>query len=161
MSKLATQILAGLLMLVASSAYAEDIYRWVDAEGVVNYTERKPKGVESQLVRRSGRSDKVAGVAPITADASGNQTTTADSNLNSDQQAMLDDLKTSEAKRQEDIAKIKQDNCGRARAVLERLTKIGRVRVRGEDGTERALPEDERQARIDEAQKGIAANCTS
>ena len=34
-----------------------------------------------------------------------------------------------------------------------------RIRVRGDDGQERIMPENERQRRISEAQKGIVDNC--
>jgi len=44
--------------------------------------------------------------------------------------------------------------------VLDRLTSRGRIRVMGDDGVERVMPDQERRERIAEAQRSVAANCT-
>ncbi len=75
------------------------------------------------------------------------------------QQAMLDNLKATETARREEIARIREANCTRSKDVLDRLSSAGRIRVKGPDGTEVKMPEEERQARIEEAQRGVVANC--
>ena len=72
---------------------------------------------------------------------------------------LMSDLEAAEQVRQEQIAKIRQDNCDRSRRVLNNLTAKTRIRVRNEDGSERALGEDERLERIAAAERGIADNC--
>ena len=79
--------------------------------------------------------------------------------MNEDQQEMLRELQTAEADRQEQVARIRQDNCDRSRRVLNNLTAKDRVRVRDDNGIERSLPEDERQQRIADAQRGIVEFC--
>ena len=79
--------------------------------------------------------------------------------LTEDQQAMLNELKAKEAARQVEVAKIREANCTKSNKVLERLTAKDRIRVCEHDGTERVLPHDELQARIADAQQGIATNC--
>ena len=79
--------------------------------------------------------------------------------LNEDQQKMLRALEAAEQQRLEQVAKIRQDNCDRSRRVLANLSAKSRIRLRGEDGTERVLGEDERQERIAAAQRGVATNC--
>ncbi len=152
--KLGLALCALPLLLGASS-----VYRWVDEDGVVNYTQMKPEGVDAELVSAdTGRRVRTAPSAPSddTADAGAD----GEPPLTENQQNMLADLRAAEAARQEEVAKVREANCQKARNVLERLTSRGRIRVRGDDGTERVMPEDERQQRIDDAQRGVAANCS-
>ncbi len=141
-----------LLAIACGSAQAE-IYRWVDENGVVNYTQHKPEDRTAQLVSTRGSTPPVS--APAEASPA------PDSNLTEEQQRMLDELKAREAERAEQVAEIRRDNCEKSRSVLQRLTQSERIRVRESGGTERVLPEEERQQRITEAQEGIATNCDS
>ncbi len=135
---------------------AADIYRWVDANGVVNYTQQKPKGVDAELV--SGAHDTGA-VAAQTPQAVSQPESAAQPALNDEQQSLLRDLQAAEEARQQEVARVREDNCTRARSVLTRLTAKGRIRVRDDDGEYRIMNEEERQSRISEANQGIAMNC--
>lgn len=151
----------GLLALVLPLLMGADIYRWVDANGVVNYTQLKPEGVEAEAIttragaRRDAASPAGGQAAPQTAARPGNDA------LSAEQNAMLQDLQSAEAERQSQIAKLKQSNCERARAVLNRLSGNNRIRVRDDQGKERVMGEDERQRRIADAQQGIIENCST
>jgi len=142
---------------------AADIYRWVDANGVVNYTQQKPRGIEAELV--TGPCNSRTSVAPKPKAASPEAQTasspgqTPQQTLNEDQQSLLRDLQAAEEARQQEVARVREDNCERARSVLSRLTAKGRIRVRDDEGEYRIMNEEERQSRISEAQEGIALNC--
>lgn len=132
-----------------------EIYRWVDENGVVNYTQQSPDGVPAErIVTRSGAPSVAVSMVPEApvADA-------PDQALSPQQRAELEKLQTIEKARQEEIARIKQSNCDRATSVLERLSSKGRIRVRDNDGQESAMPEEERQSRIADAQRDIVNNC--
>lgn len=146
----------GLPLCALPLLMGASVYRWVDANGVVNYTQLKPEGVEAELV--SADTGQRASVRPT---RSVPTATPVQTGLNAKQEAMLSDLKAVEAERQQEIADIRAANCDEARDVLNRLTSRGRIRVRGDDGEERVMPEDERQNRIDESQRAVAVNCTS
>lgn len=137
------------------------IYRWVDADGIVNYTQIKPEGVEAELVSADTGRRISPRKPPPAATPSGDAQAPADDDqaLSERQRAMLEDLRAAEARRQEEIARVREANCEQARQVLDRLTARGRIRVMGDDGVERVMPEEERQERIDEAQRVVAANC--
>lgn len=144
-----------------------ETYRWVDANGVVNYSERKPRGVPESMVTLieagstqagSSRTRSSANSAPTPGSASESASGDPD-NLNADQQAMLKRLQNAEAERQAQVAQIREDNCTRARRVLASLSNTGRIRVVDENGEPRILPEEERTTRIEEAQRGVATNC--
>ena len=72
---------------------------------------------------------------------------------------MLEGLRAAEQARQQEIAKIKEQNCQQSRDVLARLTVKNRIRVKGPDGEYAIMPEDERQSRISEAQQNIVRYC--
>jgi hypothetical protein len=80
--------------------------------------------------------------------------------LNEEQQRKLDELKALHAQEEQQVADIKRANCEKSKGVLERLKQSERIRVREDTGSERIIGEDERQRRIEEAQQGIASNCT-
>lgn len=154
----ATAVLAALLMSLATAASADEIYRWVDENGVVNYTQLKPRDAESEAITTESGGPRVvdtaAAPAPTTSAATGQPMT-------AEQERMLDGLRAAEQARQDEIAKIKSENCQQSRDVLNRLTVNDRIRIRGEDGEYRIMPEDERQERISKAQENIALYCVS
>lgn len=139
------------------------VYRWVDENGVVNYTQLKPEGVDAELVSadtgrrqtssRTAEGTQPAPAAPAASGAPGDQA------LTEKQQQLLADLQAAEQARQDEIARVRESNCQEARDVLQRLTERGRIRVMGDDGQERVMPDEERSQRIDEAQRAVAANC--
>ena len=152
------KMLTGLI-LAFSFAYSvqAEIYRWVDANGVVNYTQKRPSDISADLVTTplappSAR--RLASRRPGPAE-------TKTRELSPEQQKMLDSLKEKEEARQAEIARIKASNCERSRNIVDRLSQEGRIRVKDSAGEERNLPEDERSQRINQAQKGVAENCLS
>jgi hypothetical protein len=158
---------ACLLLLAAPLLMGAEVYRWVDGDGVVNYGQRVPEGVVAERVSAS-TGQRIVTTAPArggqvaagqTATEPGPIDAPADQQLTPEQQKMLDDLRAAEQVRQQELARIREANCQQARTLLDQLTSRGRLRVRGDDGVERVLPEDERQRRIEEAQRGIAVNC--
>jgi hypothetical protein len=147
-------LIVGLLPWLSGAA----VYRWVDENGVVNYTQMKPEGVDAELVseatgRRGAPSQPPRPAPAIPAESDG-------PSLTDEQQKMLSDLQAAEQARQAEIARVREANCQEARDLLARLTSRGRIRITGPDGEERVMPEEERQRRIDEAQRAIVANCS-
>jgi hypothetical protein len=147
-----------LVILAASLPFlmGSEIYRYVDANGVVTYAQQLPYGVKGEQIRT------MAGAPSVSVPATAPKVETPEQpTLSPQQQAMLDNLKKTETARKEEIARIRDANCTRSKDVLERLSSAGRIRVKGPDGQEVKMPEEERQARIEEAQRGIVANCHS
>ena len=151
------------LLVVLPCLMGAEIYRWVDENGVVNYTQQRPSNVDvdvdvEQITTRTGArrlsSEIPATPAPPAASIGENQ----QGDLTDDQQAMLERLRSTESVRQEQVAEIRTSNCKQARTMLQDLQARGRVRVRDGDGV-RVMDEDERQQRIGEAQEGVAVNC--
>lgn len=151
------------LVLLLPALMGADVYRYVDKDGVVTYTQQLPYGVKGELVRTGSGGSATQTVRNLDSDGQPGAAATDSANtpmkLTKEQQAMLDDLQKVEAARKEELAKIKDANCTKSRDVLQRLETRGRLRVRDEGGEERMMPEDERERRVREAQDGIVANC--
>jgi hypothetical protein len=60
---------------------------------------------------------------------------------------------------EQEIARIKQANCEGARRNLAKLEAFARIRVRGEDGQERMLTDEEKQQRLQQERITISENC--
>lgn len=151
-------LIVGLLPWLTGAA----VYRWVDENGVVNYTQLKPEGVDAELVSgdTGRRTPATRPARPAPAIPATDQGADQGQTLTEEQQRMLSDLKAAEQARQAEIARVRETNCQEARDLLQRLTSRGRIRITGPDGEERAMPEEERERRIDEAQRAIVANCS-
>lgn len=149
---------SALLALVSLPTVADEIYRWVDENGVVNYTQQKPRDMEAEaIVTTGGTTRKASKSAPVAAPAPTSAATGKP--LSEKQEKMLADLRAAEQARQDEIAQIKADNCQRSRDVLSRLSVKSRIRVQDANGEYSVMPEDERQRRISEAQENIALYC--
>ncbi|MCZ6640207.1 MAG: DUF4124 domain-containing protein [Gammaproteobacteria bacterium] len=136
---------------------ADVVYRWIDADGVVNFTQQLPRGVKAQeITTREGAPSVIRDVEEVTENTQRGQP-----KLSDQQQAMLDELRAAELVRQEEVTKIRAANCQQSREVLSNLSLTARIRVRDSDGVERVMGEDERLRRIEEAQQGIVINCNA
>jgi hypothetical protein len=142
------------LLLLLPCLMGAEIYRYVDANGVVNYVQQLPYGVTGERVQT------IAGASTVTEAAAPPVAKPTEPALDPQQQAMLDDLKKADQARKDEIARIRAANCTRSREVLERLSVHGRIKVTDPDGEVRAMPEEERESRIAEAQQGIVTNCS-
>lgn len=155
----ALAVATGTLLLTAGfTASADEIYRWVDENGVVNYTQQKPRDMDSEAIVTDSGGPRVVRNAPAPAPVPATSAATGEP-LSAEQEKMLEGLRAAEQARQEEIAKIKAQNCQQSRDILERLSVKNRIRVKGADGEYTTMPEDERQSRISEAQQNIVRYC--
>jgi hypothetical protein len=144
-----------LLVLALPLLMGSEVYRYVDSNGVVTYAQQLPYGIEGERITTvAGAPTKAAPAVQTVPEKP------AEPALSPQQQAMLDKLKQADEARKAEIATIREANCKRSQDVLTNLMASGRIRVRGPDGEEVKMPEEERQARIAEAQAGIVTNCT-
>ncbi|MFB3079495.1 MAG: DUF4124 domain-containing protein, partial [Lysobacterales bacterium] len=117
--KLRKVCLAALLALCIPMLMGADVvYRWIDENGVVNYTQQLPRGVKAQKITTQLGAPSVVtdvGERPETRERSGQS-------LSDQQQVMMDDVKAAELARQQEVAKIRQANCQQSRDVLSSLS---------------------------------------
>ena len=149
-----------LLALCLPLLMGAEVYRWVDKDGVLNYTQVKPRGVAADQIKTRGAGSSAASEAAPALSPEEAERQRLIQQL--EQQARLrEQLEQAEQERRQDIVQVRQENCEMARSTLEQLTVRNRVTETDASGERRVLPEEERQARIKEAQDAIVENCVS
>ena len=138
------------LALVSAPLAQAEVYRWVDENGVVHFSQRPPQqgDYQEQKLRVAPPADPEAARARV--------------------DKLIERQKNAEAARRQhrkeaaEAAKkreIQQQNCNKARQHLDGLLARPRVLMRNPDGTMTRLTEEERQTRIAETRKRIEEFC--
>jgi hypothetical protein len=143
----------GALLAVSAAVPAADtqgIYKWTDDQGEVHYTQFPPPGHSAE---------KLHAVPPP---ASPPQV--LDKDLQQQMQTMQQQKKEQQqgardAKEWAEIQKIRRQNCDTANKNLVSLQRGSNVRYVDTDGKVKHLTEEERNKRIDEANKQIKEYC--
>jgi len=144
------QLLVTLLLTVAAVAAHAEVYRWVDAQGKVQYSDQPPPDVNAQKV-----TTKPTGVAQPAPTAKTYQEQEQDFRKRRVEQE-------EQAKKQAEIdrqTKIRQDNCIQSRGRLASLQAGGRFAKINEKGEREYLDDTGTAAAIAEAQKAVSDWC--
>lgn len=146
---LASILLAAALGLLAPAgdALADDtVYKWMDEDGVVHYSARPPEGIEYEIVGVDTRDESRA-------------TEAADDRDAAPETAAAEPPEQPEMARAEPDPELVAARCQQARQNLQNLTQRPNIVVRGDDGEQRQIGDDERQRMIDEARAFIDEWC--
>ncbi len=127
-------------------AYAGEIYRWVDENGIVNYAEKAPKGKPATTVKPDTRM-----VGTTTPENTINEPTpTAENQTNTP-------VEPKKSKRE--IREARADKCAKARDNISRLEPSYRVMVAGEDGEPKILETEKRMEWLQRSKEAEAEYC--
>ena len=137
---------AGLSLLLAMSSQAgpNGHYRWTDDNGILQYSDYPPEGVEAEFIKFSGSSHR----SPSSTEA---KDSTAEQAGTENGDAKLP--KTMEVMPEKDPALCKQ-----AQQNLKAL-EGARIRITEPDGSKRFLTEEEKEGQRENARKFIKINC--
>ncbi len=146
------------ILIIASftvtPAIAADYYTWVDENGVTNYGERNPPGYQAEFVTRNQRFGKP--IQPRDETPEPVASNSASDNTSVDPDALVAEER--DALRAK-IASVKASNCEIGKRNLVQLEGHRRIRVNDDNGENRLLTQDEKQAKADEAREVIRENC--
>jgi hypothetical protein len=136
------------IALASTGATVADVYKWVDENDVVHYSEIKPLGYEAENLRprSDGTTDE---------EARGKLEALIDRAQNQGVGPTPDDQAQALAR----AARLKK-NCDTARENLRLLESGVRIRANDADGSAHFLDDDTRQTKLAESQSQIQANCT-
>jgi hypothetical protein len=151
----------GLMLVVAAGASAQ-LYRWVDKDGKVRYSDTPPPGVKATTLRPPPGSSAPApapdGVAAAK-DAKKGPLTPAEQEADFRKRQM----QAQKAREKEDQASrdalAKQDNCARARESLASLESGQRITRAGADGERYYIDDAQRAAEIEKARQSVNSWC--
>ena len=151
--------LIGLLVLLyAATSNAEDeYYTWIDENGVVNYSEHNPPGVDARFITHGQRFG-------YQSDEPEEQETPAQTTTQkpaAEEERDIDvEIATQKTRIDKEIAAAKKSNCNIGKLNLAQLQNYNRIKVQGDDGQVRVLSDEEKQSRIDKAKETIKENCS-
>jgi hypothetical protein len=146
-------LLISYLPSEAVNASEDAYYTWVDENGVTNFAAEDPKEYESTYVKGSqhfGQLNRPKAAKPSPEETPASSKQEADPEIEIQEERK--DIK-------EQIAKIRASNCEIGKRNLAKLEAYARIRIMEEDGTERVITEEEKQARTNKARKTITENC--
>ena len=157
-------MIAIVLMLVSSSLMAaSDIYRWVDEDGVVHFSEQPPANNEATKVDTRAMSFQ-------TVEAEADTITAAESYNPVEDELVEEEVTPAEQIREEratarEVAAAEKErletNCKNADYIISRLQPTPDVLVTDEDGNVTRMDDNVRLEKLREAQEYAQANCNS
>jgi len=143
-----------ILTLIGSQAFAE-IYKWLDHNGSIVYSQTPPPADASSLktpeINYSSGENEAAGKR---AGEIINSAKEARNRREARQQQKKD------AREKTALQKQLQQNCRRLRKNLQTMKREGRLYIRESDGNDRFLNERERSQKMQEAEENIKKYCT-
>lgn len=136
----------GLLFPSGSTLADDAVYKWRDDDGVIHYSARPPEGIDYEIVGVDTRDD-------------GEATEAADDSEAAPEPAAAEPPEQPEMARAEPDPELVAERCRQARQNMENLTQRPNIVVRGDDGEQRPIGDDERERMIREAQDFIDEWC--
>ncbi|MEF8833432.1 MAG: DUF4124 domain-containing protein [Halofilum sp. (in: g-proteobacteria)] len=144
--------LCGLALGVVLSAplSADEIYKWVDEEGVTHYSQQPPPAGEAARVEVDSPPDEELERERREMEATGQRL-----------EAEREERREAEQQAQENATERAQreQRCAELRSSLGKLTENRRLLVPDGEGGVRRLSEEERQARVAERRRQIEEQC--
>jgi hypothetical protein len=150
-----------LLLLSANTYSQEDYYVWIDENGITNYAQKSPEGLNAEHVtsaRRFGDSTFPTNELP-TVPSRGSRPGAPPEPISTevDPDQLIAEQKAAIAAQ---IAQQKRSNCEIGKKNLTNLEMFKRIRVKAEDGTETVLSDAEKAERTATARQVIRENCS-
>ena len=135
---------------LASPSLLAEMYKWVDDEGQVQYSQSPPPGRPAQTIKPPPKVDSKSARETL-------EQQLKDAEIRSDKQQ---EQAEADQKTQEQ-ADERKAACEAARERLAKLEGKPRILQYAEDGSSKRLTEEERQTAIAEARKKIEKHCES
>jgi hypothetical protein len=153
-------LLGSALLAIPATVSAQEIFRWVDNDGILHFSDRAPEGMEAtlmrikpntvQLVQPEKRFTSETGAGGVGENSEAPELSYAEQR----RQARAKNRKDSREKAQETAA-----GCEIMRRQKAFVEPSPRVIVQNDDGTMRRLDDGERERMLREANRYLATNC--
>ncbi len=149
MSTFTNRLLLGATLIVVSLSVHAAFYKWVDANGVTQYSQSPPPSGHYQVMRSSPPpGDTNPGQSPV-------DTSPPTQNSATSPAAAAPPDKQQQARQQA----AREQNCQLAKQRLTQLENHPRVRITAADGSVRVMSEEEKQAKLLETRKIVNDMC--
>jgi hypothetical protein len=141
-------------LIVWSGMASAIVYKWVDAQGKLQYGDRPPDGVHAEVVEMIGSHAARPAAAPTAATATAPQLTSAAH----DQTSQDDQTKKTV---DEDVAQARDKQCADAQDRYKKLIEGRKLYKTGADGERQYLTSEEIDSERVNAKRDIDAVCNS
>jgi|GEM_PF-823823 len=151
-------LVAAFLLTLAplTTSDARSMYRWVDDQGNVHFSDQRPSGSDAEVMGDEPRMGPGEEEAPATEDATADG---ADEEERQRQQERYDQRMQEHDEQREAAEARNREMCERIRQELAQLEQGGRFRAPNEDGELEYLSEEQRQERMANQQRLIEEKC--
>jgi hypothetical protein len=146
-----TIFMGSLLLALAPTVMAAQVYKWVDAQGITHFGAQPPEGTDAATVNTNSAPPKASSNFPPPAAAKPVLPPSEDEKQKAADEKVRQEVAQQEAERLKSCDKLRTD--------LAQLKNNPRIRVDDGSGELRRITEEERQARIATSEKGIRENC--
>lgn len=149
MSTIRTGPLLGILLILAPLSAHAVFYKWVDENGITQYTQSPPPSGHYQTLSSPAPAVSTSEQQPAAAPSPRQDSASAPATTPPPDDPQL------QAKHQQQ----RQQNCRLARQRLTQLENHARIRYTAADGSVRVMGEEEKQAKLVETRKMIQEMC--
>ncbi|PJI48802.1 MAG: glycosyltransferase [Pseudomonas sp.] len=143
--------MGSLLLALAPTVMAAQVYKWVDAQGITHFGAQPPEGASAATVNTNAAPPKASSNFPPPAAA------VQPLPPSDDEKQKAADEKVRQEVAQQEAERLKQ--CDKLRVDVAQLKNNPRIRVDDGNGDLRRITEEERQERIAASEKSIRENC--
>jgi len=150
MMQLSPKLIALSLLLVSTSILSIELYKWKDESGKVHYGQVKPTKYKTLEI------DAPPPPPTFAPDANKPYVDEIEKSLEADK---IKDGQRQEAEQQAAQKKADEAACAQARDSLGKMLTFRRARTTNPDGSVSMMSEEDRQAKIDEAQELVDEYC--
>lgn len=148
MSTIRKPALLGMILILAPLSAQAVFYKWVDQNGVTQYTQSPPPSGHYREMSSPPPPASTAEQAPVAPASPQEDSASALAKTPSPDPQL-------QAKHQQEL----QQSCRIARQNLQLLENRARLRIKAADGSLRVMSEEEKQAKLVETRKMIDENC--
>lgn len=145
-----------LAIAVPDSPGADEIYRWVDDDGIVHFTDSAEGVPDAEIIDIRSTPPKQSQSLVVAAEGKATSEAPAESYAQQRRDERTEARRQAAEERQQIEA-----NCQDARERIATLEPSPRVQIKGEDGTITRLDDDKRLELLDDAKSYIGRNCNS
>ena len=148
------QLFIAIAILLATATVAAQVYKWVDKDGRVQYSDMPPPpGATKAEAKKVETSNAVASTSPTPAKTLQDRTKDYDKR----QKDVIESAKKAEETRKKD--EIDTENCKAARAALRDLESGRPIRRSDEQGEVNRMTDEDREAELVKVRAAAAASC--
>ena len=148
------QLFIALAILLATATVAAQVYKWVDKDGKVQYTDTPPPASATKSEAR-----KIETAPPVAAKADAPAKSLLDRAKDFDKRKADDAEKTKKMEAEQQNAAISAANCREANIAVKSLETGRPIARTTESGAREILDDEARQAELTKARKAVTDFC--